>query len=72
LRATRFVHASVVPAPPALVWQRVTTPAGINDELFCRRMTAPKALFGKTIEAIPLGPTLGRSWPLLPGVLPIN
>lgn len=71
--ATRFTHASVVPAPPALVWQRVTTPAGINDELFpWLRMTVPKALLGKTIEAMPLGPRLGRSWLLLLGVLPID
>lgn len=55
------------------MWRRVTTPAGINDELFpWLRMTVPKALAGKTIEAIPVGPRLGRSWLLLLGVLPID
>lgn len=70
---TCFTQASVVPSPPEVVWQRITTPQGINDELFpWLRMTVPMALVGKSIEALPVGPQLGRSWLLLMGVLPID
>jgi ligand-binding SRPBCC domain-containing protein len=55
-----------VPQPPPVVWDRVTTPEGINDELApWVRMTVP----GDT--TLRQGP-LGRSWILLFGVLPVD
>jgi hypothetical protein len=55
------------------VWRRALTPEGINDELHpWLRMTMPRALRGKTIDDVPLGEPLGRSWILLFGVLPVD
>lgn len=49
-------------APPDAVWQRVTTPQGINDELPpLMRMTMPRALRGVTIGDVAMGQRLCRS-----------
>ena len=49
------------------------TPEGINDELRpVLRMTMPKGMDGATIDEVPVGETLGRSWILLGGVLPVD
>jgi hypothetical protein len=49
------------------------TPAGINDELRpVLRMTMPKGMDGATIDDVPVGEPLGRSWILLGGLLPVD
>lgn len=66
-------RASVLRAPPDAVWTRVTTFAGINDELRpLMRMTAPPALREGGIAAVPLGERACRSWILAGGVLPVE
>jgi ligand-binding SRPBCC domain-containing protein len=58
--------SSRVAATREEVWARVTTPEGINDELWpVVRMTMPRG------ASLRLG-SLGRSWILLAGVLPID
>jgi hypothetical protein len=65
--------ASRLPASAAAVWGRAVTPAGINDELRpIVRMTMPKGLGDATIESVETGVTLGRSWILLGGLLPVD
>ena len=60
-------------ARPEAVWARVTTPAGINDELRpVLRMTIPKGLRGTTLDDVPVGRPLGRSWILLFGIVPVD
>lgn len=55
------------------VWQRVTTPHGINYELMpLMRMTMPRALRGATIASIAVGERLGRSWLLMFGLIPVD
>jgi ligand-binding SRPBCC domain-containing protein len=55
------------------VWRRAVTPEGINDELRpWLRMTMPPALRGRTIDDVPLGRRLGRSWLLLFGLIPVD
>jgi ligand-binding SRPBCC domain-containing protein len=62
----RFRVSSRLAAAPEEVWARVTTPEGINDELWpVVRMTMPRG------ASVRLG-SLGRSWILLAGVLPID
>src|SRR5258708_35695774 len=64
---------TTLPVSAVEVWRRVTTPEGINDELFpWVRMTIPTALRGKTIDQVPRGQCLGRSWLLALGVLPVD
>ncbi len=65
--------ASRLPVAPSEVWSRVTTPEGINDELRpWLRMTVPRPLRGSTIDDVPVGKRLGRSWILLFGLLPVD
>jgi ligand-binding SRPBCC domain-containing protein len=55
------------------VWQRVTTPAGINDEIRpFMRMTMPASMRAKTIADVAPGDDLGRSWLLLFGIVPFD
>jgi ligand-binding SRPBCC domain-containing protein len=64
---------SVLSAPQADVWARIGTPEGINDELRpIMKMTVPRGLKGQTLDTVPLGKSLGRSWFLLFNVLPID
>lgn len=69
------LRRSVLPLPADLVWERVTTPEGIQDELSpILRMTMPPGLRGRTLaDADALaGRPLGKSWLLLFGVLPVD
>ncbi len=60
-------------APAAAVWERVITPAGINDEMRpLLRMTLPRGLEDFDIEGAEPGRRLGRSWILLLGVVPFD
>ncbi len=55
------------------VWQRVTTPAGINHELGpWLRMTVPTTWRGSSLADVAPGSQLGRSWVLLLAVVPID
>lgn len=60
-------------APAEAVWARAITPEGINDELRpILRMTTPRGMNGPTIDDMPVGEPLGRSWILLLGFLPVD
>jgi ligand-binding SRPBCC domain-containing protein len=60
-------------APAGAVWERATTPEGINGELMpIVRMTVPRGLERLDPETVPIGRPIGRSWILLFGVLPID
>jgi ligand-binding SRPBCC domain-containing protein len=65
--------ASRLDADPAAVWDRVTTPAGINDEMRpIMRMTVPPGVERLDPETIELGRPIGRSWVLLFGLIPFD
>jgi len=69
----RFTVSSVVPAPPARVWERITSMEGINHELMpIARMTHPRGLTELDPAEVPIGRRLFRSWILLFCVLPID
>ena len=58
---------------PRLVWDRVTTPEGINAELApFMTMTMPSSLHGLRIDDLPLHRPLGRAWVRLGGLLPVD
>jgi ligand-binding SRPBCC domain-containing protein len=60
-------------APADVVWAEATTPAGIARELApWLRMTMPRRLRHATLATVPLGVTLGRSWLLLGGIVPVE
>ena len=64
---------SQVEAPADAVWNRVTTPAGINHELMpVMKMTVPRPFRGVTIDQLEPGTRLGRSYFLLAGFLPFD
>ncbi|MEE2032484.1 hypothetical protein [Rhodococcus chondri] len=64
---------SVIAAPTADVWARITDPQGINDELApLLVMRMPRSARGLTIDNVPPGRPLGRASLLLLGVLPIE
>ena len=66
-------HESVVRAPIAEVWARITDPRGINDELApVLAMRMPRAVRGMSIDEVPVGVRLGRAPLLLFGVLPVE
>jgi ligand-binding SRPBCC domain-containing protein len=68
-----FEVTSIVPAPPAAVWDRVTTFEGVNHELMpIVRMTCPPAMRGIDPATVPLGRFWFRSWLLLFGLLPVD
>ena len=50
-----------------------TSPGAINAELRpLLRMTTPRRLRGLTLDEVPVGRPLGRSWILLGGLLPVD
>jgi hypothetical protein len=66
-------QTSTVPAPAAVVWERATSPEGINHELLpILRMTMPRGLRDATIDDVAIGEPLGRAWILLFGFLPVD
>jgi ligand-binding SRPBCC domain-containing protein len=55
------------------VWDRVTTPQGINDEMRpIMRMTVPPGVERLDPESVELGRPIGRSWVLLFGLVPFD
>ena len=71
-RTTVSVRSSV-PAPAARVWERATSVEGINHELGpWLKMTVPRGLKDVTLETAPRGVTLGRSWVLFLGIVPVD
>lgn len=55
------------------MWERVTTPKGVNYELRpWLRMTVPRKLKGATLKDVPVGVVLGRSWVFFGGVVPFD
>lgn len=73
VRVGEFAVSSRLDATPDAVWERIITPAGINDELMpiCR-MTLPRGLRSLDPAEIELGKPLGRSWIKLFGLIPID
>jgi hypothetical protein len=64
---------SVVDAAADRVWQRVITPEGINDELGpWMTMSMPSGAESSTVDNVPVGIPIGRSWLRLFGVLPFD
>jgi hypothetical protein len=67
------VQESSLGTSAAEVWDRAVSEEGINDELRpILRMTMPPKLRGKTIDQVPVGEKLGRSWILLFWILPVD
>ena len=65
--------ASALAAEAGAVWDRVTSVAGIRDEMRpWIRMTLPRGLERLEPESIRLGEPIGRSWLLLFGLLPFD
>lgn len=65
--------SSHVAASRERVWERVTTPEGINHELMpIMRMTVPRGLGSLDLERLPVGEPIGRSWILLGGLIPVD
>jgi len=73
-RRAVLTASSLLRAAPGVVWKRVTSPAGINQELRpLMRMTVPAGLEeGLDGDAVRVGERLGRSWILLGGVVPFD
>jgi ligand-binding SRPBCC domain-containing protein len=68
-----FEIASRLEAAPDEVWDRATTPEGINDELRpLMRMTVPAGFESLEPERVVLGEPIGRSWVLLGGLIPVD
>ena len=65
--------SSRLQAPPEVVWERVITAEGVNDELRpLLRMTLPRGLEDFGIDDVEPGRSLGRSWVLLFGLIPFD
>lgn len=72
IEAIELRFASELGAPVEVVWERVASLEGINDEFRpWLRMTAPKGAV-LAPEAVPLGERWFRSWLLAFGVVPID
>jgi ligand-binding SRPBCC domain-containing protein len=71
--AAEISVSSRLDADPAKVWDRVTTPAGINDEIRpIMRMSVPAGVDRLDPEKIELGTRIGRSWVFLFGLIPFD
>jgi ligand-binding SRPBCC domain-containing protein len=71
--AAEISVSSRLDADPAKVWDRVTTPAGINDEIRpIMRMSVPAGVDRLDPEKIELGTRIGRSWVFLFGLVPFD
>ena len=72
-RQVVVTRSSVVPRSPQVVWDRVTSPEGIDAEMRpLLSMRMPREMAGRRIEDLPLDEPLGRAWLLLLGVLPVE
>ena len=72
-RSFEFEISSNLAAPPESVWERISSPAGVNDELRpIFRMTFPKEVERLDPSTVPIGSRIARSWVLLLGVIPID
>lgn len=72
-RSAEITVTSCLDASTEKVWNRVTTPEGINDEMRpYLRMTLPAGVDGLDPESIELGKKIGRSWILLIGLIPFD
>lgn len=63
---------SVVCAPVGLVWARVVTADGINDEMLPWMTMRPPRGTTLSIDSVEVGVPLGRFWLRLFGVLPFD
>ncbi|OUZ12140.1 hypothetical protein BHE97_02805 [Aeromicrobium sp. PE09-221] len=65
--------AVTVDAPIERVWERVTSPAGINDELApILSMGMPRDYRDATVATVPVGVPLGKAWLRLGGIVPVD
>ena len=72
-RSAAITVTSRLAATPAQVWERVTTPEGVNDEMRpYLRMTLPAGVESLDMESIALNEKIGRSWILLFGLIPFD
>jgi hypothetical protein len=72
-RPAEITVASRLGTRPDRVWDRIITPAGINDELRpLMRMTVPRGFERLDPDQVDLGRPLGRSWVLLFGLIPFD
>jgi ligand-binding SRPBCC domain-containing protein len=68
-----FRKVSEVDCPVDRVWDRVTSPEGINDELYpYLKMIVPRGFRGKSIADVTPGTRVGRSPLLLFGIVPFG
>jgi ligand-binding SRPBCC domain-containing protein len=68
-----FTITSLLAAPRERVWERVTTPEGVNAELMpIVRMNLPRGIRRLDVESVPVGTPIGRCWLLLFGVIPFD
>lgn len=68
-----FRRVSEVPAPADMVWERITTPEGINHELRpYMRMMMPRSFRGKSIGDVVPATHIGKSLLLLLGLIPFG
>ncbi len=63
---------SVVDAPVALVWARVVTAEGINDEMLPWMTMSPPRGSTLSVDTVEVGVPLGRFWLRLFGVVPFD
>jgi hypothetical protein len=70
---TVIERRSVVDASADLVWQRVVTPEGINDEMGpWMTMSLPRGAESLNVDNVPVGIPIGRAWLRLFGVVPFD
>jgi hypothetical protein len=70
---TVIERRSVVDASADLVWQRVVTPEGINDEMGpWMTMSLPRGAESLNVDNVPVGIPVGRAWLRLFGVVPFD
>ncbi|MBJ7348297.1 MAG: hypothetical protein JHC87_06985 [Thermoleophilaceae bacterium] len=69
----QVVRSSHLAATRQEVWNRISTPAGVNYEFGpLMRMTFPKHVDRLSPQDVPLGEKIGRCWILLFGIIPLD
>ena len=67
------VNSVDVAADASVVWERIISPDGINQEMRpWLTMTMPRGATGLTVETVPLGRPVGRAWLRLFGIVPFD